>query len=315
MYIRALQHYIPHLRVATDYFTDYNGKSVGWMKKRTGIQTRSRAGEHENTRTMAVSAVRLLKEDQQQDLKDIDLIVGATYTPFDTIYTLAHAVQRELGASRAQVLTLSSACSSFVNAMEVVEGYFATGKSHSALVVVSEHNSTYSHDADAKSGHLWGDGAAVVWVTADSGVHSKAKVLSMSTRGGATLGKSATAITLQPKKEGLQMPHGRDVFVHAVTYMEEVLRKELLTNNYTPQDLTYVVPHQANQRISKQLAHQLRLSDDQLLSTIEKYGNTGAAGAVITLSENAKQFSSGDLIGITVFGGGYSMGAMLLEWL
>jgi 3-oxoacyl-[acyl-carrier-protein] synthase-3 len=315
MYIRALQHYIPQLRVATDYFTDYNGKSVDWMHKRTGIQTRTRAGECENTRTMAVSALKSMPADQQQALKDVDLIVGATYTPFDTIYTLAHAVQRELGASRAQVLTLSSACSSFVNAMEVVEGYFATGKAHSALVVVSEHNSAYNHDEDARSGHLWGDGAAVVWVTADSGAHSMAKVLSMSTRGGATMGKSATAVTLQPKKEGLQMPHGRDVFVHAVTYMEEVLRKELVVNNYNPQDLAYVVPHQANQRISKQLAHQLRLSDDQLLSTIEKYGNTGAAGAVITLSENAGRFNSGDLIGITVFGGGYSMGAMLLEWL
>lgn len=315
MYIRALQHFIPQKRVATDHFSEYNGKSVDWMQKRTGIHTRSRAGKTQNTSTMAVSAVRLLPKEAQQALMNVDLIVGATYTPFDTIYTVAHAVQRELGADHAQVLSISSACSSFVNAMEVVEGYFATGKASSALVVVAEHNSAYSHDEDAQSGHLWGDGAAAVWLTASADTHSLAEVLSMSTRGGATMYKSSTAVTLQPLKNGLQMPYGRHVFFNAVTYMEVILRKELSKNSFATNDLTYVVPHQANQRISRQLARQLQLDATRLLSTIEKYGNTGAAGAVITLSENAIKFQPGDLIGVTVFGGGYSMGAMLLKWL
>ena len=165
MYINAVCHYLPEIIISNDHYTNLNGLTDEWIYKRSGIRRRTKAGPDENTNTMSIEAMKAAISRLPYSLSDVDLIVGATYTPYDTIGTLAHAVQGYFNIHRAKAITITSACSSFLNAVEIVEGYFATNKAQRAIVITSEHNSAYNDDRDEQSGYLWGDGAAAAFIS------------------------------------------------------------------------------------------------------------------------------------------------------
>lgn len=312
MYITDIAHYLPSQRVNNVYFAELNGLTHEWIVERTGIEERRKAGPGENTHTMAVEAVKNLQAKTAFPLKKVDLIVGASYTPYDTVVTLAHQVQHHLDAADAVVVYISSACSSFLNAMEIVEGYMASGKSRHAVVVLSEHNTAYHNEKDLKAGHLWGDGAMALLVSKEP-QEASLHVREIITRGAANVGKGIEGVTLRPLNGGIEMPYGKDVFLNACSYMASVTKSILEKNNYSLKDLSYLIPHQANLRITKNVAENLGLRDDQAVSNVQYLGNTGCAGSGIGLSEKWTEFKKGDKIVVTVFGGGYSYGAMLAE--
>jgi len=242
----------------------------------------------------------------------VDLIVAGTYTPHDTIFTAAHAVQRDLGINEIPTVSISSACSSLLNAVEIVEGYFAMGKATRAVVVVTEHNTAYNNEADTMAGHLWGDGAAALLISKERISLADLYIAEVITGGAAPVSKADEAVTLKPVKKGIVMPFGRDVFQQACTYMARVTQTLLDRHHIATPDLTYLIPHQANLRISKNVAKQLGIDPARAVSNIERLGNTGCAGAAIGLAEVWDTLKDGDKVIITVFGGGYSYGAMLL---
>jgi 3-oxoacyl-[acyl-carrier-protein] synthase III len=313
MFINKISHYLPEAIVTNEYFEKLNGLSNEWIIERTGIQQRRKAADNENTNTMAIAAVEKLFADGEFKKSDVDLIVGATYTPFDTIVTLAHAVQHFIDVSDIPVVSISSACSSLINAFEIVEGYFAMGKSKNALIVVSEHNTIYNNEKDTIAGHLWGDGSAAFLVSKEKRSENAFSVKDILTGGAATSGKATEAVVLQPAINNFKMPHGRDVFMNACFYMPKATNDLLEKHNLSVSQINYIIPHQANLRITKNVANTLELREDQAISNVEYLGNTGSAGCGIALSENLEKFKRGDKIVLTVFGGGYSYGAMLLE--
>ncbi|TAF64405.1 MAG: ketoacyl-ACP synthase III [Cytophagales bacterium] len=313
MYIVQVSSYIPENVVDNAHFSQINGISEEWIVERTGIEQRRKVTAGENTNTMAIEAIKAALPTLPFDYKDIQLIVGATYTPYDTIHTIAHAVQHFLDISDIPVVSVSSACSSFANAMEIVQGYFAMNKAEKALVVVSDHNTAYSRDDDTVGGHLWGDGASAVFVSKTPITSRDMKVVDIITGGAGNVGKADIGVVLKPWDGGFVMNNGRDVFLNACNYMSKVTRDILEKNNYTLADLSYFIPHQANLRITRNVAQNLGLDDSKALSNIQYLGNTGCAGCSIALFENQYKFQKGDIIVITVFGGGYSYGAILLE--
>jgi 3-oxoacyl-[acyl-carrier-protein] synthase III len=311
MFIHAVSHYLPEQVVGNDHFTRLNGLSDEWITTRTGISERRKAAPGENTNSMAVEVVNRLMA--QTDLTTVDLIVGATYTPHDTIVTLAHVVQHHLGIADIPTVSVSSACSSLLNAIEIVEGYFALGKASRALVIVSEHNTGYYNEDDTVSGHLWGDGAAALLITKDRQNEQDMTIRGLLTGGAAHAGKAVEAVVLRPLERGVIMPYGRDVFQNACVYMPKASLQILDRYGLTAADVDYVLPHQANLRISRNVMQTLGLPDEKLISNIQYLGNTGCAGCAIALSERWNSFQPGERIVVTVFGGGYSYGAMLLE--
>lgn len=313
MYINCISAYIPEEVITNGYFQDINGLSDEWIQERTGIRERRKAGPEENTHTMGIAAVKAGINQLPYSFQDINLIVGATYTPHDTIVTLGHAVQHALDIDEIPVVTISSACSSLINAIEIVEGYFALGKADKALVIASEHNTGYNDESDVKAGHLWGDGAAAVFISKERMSDSDMEVKDIITGGAATKGRATEGVTLKPLQKGIIMPYGRDVFIHACHYMPKVVNDILERNNMHIHEVDYVVPHQANLRITKNVASTLELREDQALSNVEYLGNTGCAGCAIAMSEHRAEFKKGQKIVVTVFGGGYSYGAMLVE--
>ncbi|MFO1466215.1 MAG: ketoacyl-ACP synthase III [Steroidobacteraceae bacterium] len=279
---------------------------MDWFVRRTGIEERRRAGADETSSSMAIAAVRDLLAGIGQWPAPVDLVISASYTPHDTIGTTAHQVQREFALRDAKVFELSSACSSFLNALEVAVTFIEAGRSKCALIIATEHN---SHFSDDESNHLWGDGAAAV-LLAPGGPW---RVLSTMTRGRADLGKGPAAVRMQPRGGGLSMPHGREVFQNACEEMEQISREICAGAKLAPGDLSLVVPHQANLRILQVLAEKLRLDPARIAVSIDKLGNTGSASVPITLHRNESRVPPGGRVLLVSFGGGYSVGAALLE--
>lgn len=299
MFINATGFYVPEERVDNQHFLELSGLTSEWIEQRTGIHTRSKAKEGENINTMSLEAVKDALPKLPYDITEVDLIVSASYSPYDTVATAAHTVQHEYTIADAKALYLSSACSSFLNALEVVEGYFAMGKASKALVLSADKNSAYYNETDFISKERIGEGDA--------------EIVEVYTQGLGHLSKAMEAVHLRPRDGGILMPEGRDVFIQACTYMPKNVLHLLEKNGYTLDNLTYFIGHQANMRIMANIAKQLNLPDEKFLHNIEELGNTGSVSSALVYAQNDKNFKKDDLIAITVFGGGYSTGACLIK--
>lgn len=314
MFIHHVAHYFPENRVPNSFFTELNGLTDEWLQSRTGIRERRKAGKGENSNTMGIEAVNRGLKGLPYSPDEIDLIVAATYTPYDTIATLGHVVQNRINRPHIPVVSISTACSSLLNAVEIAQGYIAMGKSRRALVVAADHNTAYAQIEDMKSGHLWGDGAVAYFISDEPIKGAKnLEVLDLVTGGAACIGKGLEGVVLRPKNGGLFMPHGRDVFVHAVQYMGNITTKLLEKHQISVEELDFFAPHQANFRISKKVAQDLGIPLEKVLSNIQYLGNTGCPGCGIAISENWHRFEEGNTIANAVFGGGYSYGGMLMR--
>lgn len=313
MFINSTGYYIPSGRVDNEHFFNVNGLTSDWILKRTGISTRSKAGENEGHDSMGLEAINDALKKLPYDIKDVDLIVSAAYSAYDTVATLAHVAQQKYDIAGAKAVYASSACSSFVNGLEIVEGYFAMGKANKALLVCSEHNTYYSNESDPKCGHLWGDGAVAMFLSAEPVAPNEPEIKQIYTCGLGNVSKGPEGVKLRPKEDGITMPDGRDVFMHACKYMVHALDQVSKPEGLAITDLDYIICHQANKRIVANVANQLSLPDDRFLNNIEEFGNTGSASAAIVFAQNREKFKKGQRVGLTVFGGGYSCGAFMVE--
>lgn len=313
MIINFVSHYIPDIIVPNNYFSTNYGISKEDIISKSGILERRYCQVGENTNTMAVEAVKRALAQTAFPTQEIDLIIGASYTPYDTIGSLAHTIQKEFHIEHAKCFTVNSACSSFVNALEIVDCYFANKKASKAIVVVSEHNSAYYDRNDKKSVFLWGDGAAAVLVSNERYSDNDFLIIDVNTTGLGHIGKSVDGVCLRPVEDGLKMPFGRDVFQYACNYMIKEIETILKRNNIPIQELNYLITHQANSRISDYVVKKLGINTSRVLSNIKFLGNTGSASTPIVLSQNKERFKKNDIVAITVFGGGYSSGALLLK--
>ncbi|MDR0573818.1 MAG: ketoacyl-ACP synthase III [Tannerella sp.] len=313
MYINATGFYIPEERVPNEYYTKKTGLTDEWIVQRTGIKTRSRARADENMNTMSVDAVKNTLPSLPYDIKEVDLIISSTYSPFDTVGTAAHVVQNKFGIENAKAFTMSSACSSFINALEIIEGYFAMGKAHKALIVGGDKNTAYNNEDDPKSGHLWGDAAIAFFFSDERITDDDHEVLDIYTEALGCMGKGPEGIQLRPRDGGIRMPEGKDVFIQACTYMPKNALRLLEKRGLTFDDLSYFIGHQANLRILKNIANNINLPEEKVLSNIEELGNTGSASCALVFAQNIAKFKKEDLVCISVFGGGYSAGACLIK--
>lgn len=313
MFINAIGYYIPETRISNDYFTKINGIASDWILQRTGILFRSRASEKETMNYMCNEAIKNSLPRLPYNITDIDLIIFASYTPSDTIATAGHFIQKKYNIAKAKVFYISSACSSAISAMEVIKLFLETSCSKKALLICAERNSTYSDDKDCKSGHLWGDGAVAYYFSNKRFVRNEPKVIDIISQGLGHIGQGPEGVFLDPLNGGLQMPNGKDVFMQACKYITQNTKDIIEKNGYTLADLTYFIGHQANKRILQNVINQLGLPEEKSLSNIEELGNTGSASALLVFAQNYEQFRFGDLICISVFGGGYSAGACLIK--
>ena len=315
IYINSTGYYVPSQRIPNSYFAELYGKPEEWFTQRTGIRTRARASAKETIDYMSIKAVENAMRRAPFSIGEVDLIVFASYSPDDLVGTTAHRVQREFGIENAKALYVSSACSSAMNAVEIVVSFFTSGIATKALVIAADRNSTYSDDHDPAHGHLWGDAAVAYLLSTERGGAGDIEIVDIETRGLGHIGAGPDGVYLRPRTDGIGigMPNGRDVFNQACTYIERYSREILERNGLDVPSLDWFVSHQANLRIVSHVCGELGLPMERTLNNIEELGNTGCGSSLLSLAQHRDKLKSGDTIVVATFGGGYSVGAMLLK--
>ncbi len=315
IYINATGLYIPSRRIPNSYFADLYGKPEEWFTQRTGIVTRARASEKETIDHMSIKAVENAIRTAPFAVTELDLIVFASYSPDDLVGTTAHRVQRQFGIEHAKAIYVSSACSSALNAVEIVRSFFVSGIATRALVIAADRNSTYADDHDPAHGHLWGDAAVAYFLSTERYGKGDIEIVDIETRGLGHIGAGPDGVYLRPRTDGIGigMPNGRDVFNQACVYIERYARLILERNGLTISDLNWFVSHQANMRIVSHVCGELGLPVERTLNDIAELGNTGCGSSLLALARHRSRLRPGDNVVVATFGGGYSVGAMLLK--
>ena len=288
-----------------------------WIVERTGIRNRYFAGPDENTATLATDAARRALEAAGLEGKDIGLIILATATPNNTFPATATQVQHALGANGGIAFDVAAVCSGFLYALGVADSMLRTGMAEKALVIGSETFSRILDFEDRTTCVLFGDGAgAIVLETRDVAEDGPGVLLTKLHADGQHCdllyvdgGPSTTQTVGQVRMKG------REVFRHAVTNLADVLKETLAGTEFTPDDVAWVVPHQANQRIIDATARKLGLSPDRVVLTVDQHANTSAASVPLALDTAVRdgRIKPGELIVLEAMGGGFTWGASLIR--
>jgi 3-oxoacyl-[acyl-carrier-protein] synthase III len=296
-----------------------------WIRSRTGIRERHIASERESTASLGLKAARKALQVADIQPTDIDLIVVATSTPENIFPSTASLIQNWLGAAKAGAFDLSAACSGFVYGVEMAAQSIRSGSIKTAVVVGAETMSRVMDWQDRGTCIIFGDGAGAVVLRAspdEGGVLSA--VLRSDGSGGDLLGiPTVGSIDLDnpdfspdDHKMDKMFMNGSEVFKFATRVFGESIEEALDKAGLTTKDLSLIVPHQANARITQAAARSLKMEADMFMSNIDKYGNTSAASIPIALCEAVEQgrIKPDQYVAFIGFGGGLTWASMVVKW-
>ena len=290
-----------------------------WIVDRTGIRERRLAADNESTASMGTEAARMALQTAGLDPDQIDLIICATCSPDGMFPASASLIQDALGAHHSAAFDINAACTGFLAAMATGAQFINAGVYERVLVVGAEVLSRIIDWSDRGTCVLFGDGAgAIVLEKAETG--GVGPFVLKSDGSGARLlyarGPASSTASLADSEGFCIVMDGREVFKFAVRAMEEVTRQTIDQAGLTVEDIDFVVPHQANQRIISAVGKAMNLPPERMISNVEKYGNTSSASIPLALCEawEAGRFKEGDRLALVAFGGGLVWGASLVEW-
>lgn len=287
-----------------------------WIKSRTGIGQRHIAANDEYSSHMAYKAANAAIKDANIDPNDIDLIIACTNTPDNSFPSVANKLQGYLNLGEIPSFDIQAICSGFIYGAQVADNMIKSGKYKTILLVCSEKMSSLLDWQDRSTCVLFGDGAGAIILRQDddsdsgiidSDIYSDGSMYNiLHTDGG---------VSMNGRSGKIQMK-GSEVFKKAVEKMSESVNLILKSNNLNINDIDYLVPHQANQRIINSIANKFNINEEKLIVTIEKHANCSAASIPLALSElkSTKGIERGKLILFTAFGAGTTWGSILVRW-
>lgn len=291
-----------------------------WIYTRTGIKER-RISTIE-TYKLGVKAVEDLLSKTKFDPLDIDLIIFCTISPDNNTPSCSCLVQKYINAKNATAFDINAACTGFIYGLVVADSMLKTGNYKNAVVVCGEVLSKLVDWRDRNTCVLFGDGAAAALISSssdDSGVIDT-YTKSVGEKSDSLISEAiALSNFIVEKPDGsdcyIKMD-GREVFKFAVSSIVESIEFLLRKNDLSIDDISYIVPHQANIRIIESAAQKLKIPVDKFFTNLHKYGNTSAASIPIALNEmmSTCNVKKGDLIIIVGFGGGLTYGSVLIKW-
>ncbi|NOZ61202.1 MAG: ketoacyl-ACP synthase III [Calditrichaeota bacterium] len=294
-----------------------------WIRTRTGMVERHIADENTATSDLCTEAAEMALKDAGLSAKDIDVIIIATVTP-DTIFPSAACyVQKNLGATNAAAFDISAACSGFLYGLTVADSFIRSGLYKNILVIGAETLSKITDWTDRSTCVLFGDGAGAAVVQPSDGTRGIIKTFISSDGrltdllilpgGGSRIPTSHESV--DQRLHYIKM-EGQDVFKYAVKAMGDAAVKVLEETGVSSKDLALMIPHQANDRIIQATARRIKLPMEQVYVNIQKYGNTSAASIPIALTEAIEEgkLKHGDYCLLVSFGGGFTIGAVLLKY-
>ncbi len=290
-----------------------------WITTRVGVRER-RIAVTETTASLAEEAARRALEQSGVSPSELDLIICATITADDVCPTCAGAVQQALGAS-CPAFDISSACSGFLFALDTAAGFFARGTVKKVLVIGAERISKLLDWTDRSTCVIFGDGAgAAVLGESEDDCYL---VSELHTAGGSDVihipayqGQSPFRQIPEGERPPVIFMAGQETFKFAVNAMVGHIRSMASKIGKTPEELDFIVPHQANTRIIDFAAKKLNLPAEKFIVTIQNYGNTAAASVPTALDEanRSGRIRRGDLVAMVAFGGGLSSAGAVVRW-
>jgi 3-oxoacyl-[acyl-carrier-protein] synthase-3 len=314
---------LPARRVSNAELAEQVDTSDEWIVERTGIRFRHIAAPDETTGTLAYDAAKAALAAAGLAAQDIDLIVLATATPDQTFPSTATKVQALLGIDDCVAFDVAAVCSGFLYAVQVADSMIRAGAHRRALVIGSETFTRILDWEDRTTCVLFGDGAGAIVLEAQESADDPA---SPDARGilAAKLhadGRHNELLYVDggPSTTGtvgkLRMK-GREVFRHAVTNLAAVMAEALKGIDLTPDDIDWVVPHQANARILDATARKLSLPAERVIVTVDQHANTSAASVPLALDTAVRdgRIKRGDLLVLEAMGGGFTWGAAVLRY-
>jgi 3-oxoacyl-[acyl-carrier-protein] synthase-3 len=295
-----------------------------WITTRTGIRERRMAEETDVLSDYAVAASRCALEAAGLLPRELDAVILATVTPDQLIPSAACIIQKKLGAKKASAWDQNAGCSGWLYGLHVADGLIQSAKARNILLVGAEFLTRFTDYSDRATCVLFGDGAGATVLKstkADHGVLATtircdgegADFLAMP--GGGSNFPPTRAETLEKRLPFIRMMGG-ETFKTAVRTMTEVCREVLKESGFVPADVSWMIPHQANDRIVQAVGERLEIPPERRVVNISRYGNTSAASIPIALDEyvRAGKVRRGDLILFTAFGAGLTWGAALVRW-
>jgi 3-oxoacyl-[acyl-carrier-protein] synthase III len=299
--------------------------SDDWIRTRTGIRERHIASERESTASLGLKAARKALKVADIQPTNIDLIIVATSTPENIFPSAASLIQNWLGATKAGAFDLSAACSGFVYGVEMAAQSIRSGSIRTAVVIGAETMSRVMDWQDRGTCIIFGDGAGAVVLKA-SPIHGGvlSAVLRSDGSGGDLLGiPTVGSIDLDnpdfspdDHKMDKMFMNGSEVFKFATRIFGESIEEAVDKAGLTTKDLSLIVPHQANARITQAAARALKMEANMFMSNIDKYGNTSAASIPIALCEAVEQgrIKPDQYVAFIGFGGGLTWASMVVKW-
>jgi 3-oxoacyl-[acyl-carrier-protein] synthase-3 len=315
--------YVPEKILTNADLSKIVDTSDEWITTRTGIKERRVAAKGEETSDMATKAALKAMEQAGISAADIDLILVATATPDMLFPATACFVQKKIGATKAACLDISAACAGFLFGIEIAQQFITSHTHDIVLVIGAEKLTSITNWTDRNTCVLFGDGAGAAILKhrgSDHGVISThigsdgnyTDILFMPGGG------SRCPITKENADMNLATIHmtGKEVYKQAVTAMLSASKKALEQAGLTIDDISCVIPHQANLRIIEAIADRLKIPIEKFYVNLDKYGNTSAAAVAIALDEANRtgRIKSGDYILMVVFGGGLTWASTVIEW-
>jgi len=295
-----------------------------WITTRTGIKERRILEDGKGTADMAYRASVQALQAAGMEANDLDAIIVGTCTPDYPMPSSACVLEDMLGARKVFSFDVNAACSGFLNALAVTDSFVRTGMIRNALVVGSDVLSRVLNWQDRTTCVLFGDGAGAIVVGSSSDGNRGILSTRLRTDGsyartlyvpaGGSL-KPASIETIESKQHTITM-NGKEVFKIAVRAMEEISREVLEEANVCIDEVTLVIPHQANRRIINALAERLKVPLEKVVVNVDKYGNTSAASVPVALDEawRAGRIAAGDVVLLNAFGAGFAWGAAVIRF-
>lgn len=319
--IIGLGSYLPEKVLTNQDLEKIVETSDEWIVSRTGMRERRIAAENEFPSDMGTQAALQALASADLKAEDIELIIVATMSPDYISPSTANLIQAKLKANKASAFDIQAACTGFLYALSIAKAFIESGHYRHILVIASEKMSTFIDYKDRATCVLFGDGAAAAVISHQGegfyidtlclGSDGQLADLVKIPAGGSRF--PANIETVEKRLHYFQMT-GNEVFKHAVRRMSAAARECLAKAGLQEQDVSWLVPHQANKRIIDAIAKNFNIAEERVYQTVHKYGNTSASSIAIALHEliQEQDFKKGEHLLLTAFGGGLTWGAAIL---
>ena len=320
--ITGIEGYVPDYILTNKELEKIVDTNDEWIKSRTGIKERRiLKGEGKGTSVLGVKAVEGLLKKTNINADEIDLIICATATPDMIFPSTACIIADKVGAINSFAYDLMAACSGFLYAIATASKFIETGTYKKVIVVGADKMSSIINYKDRATCIIFGDGAgAVLLQESKEGLGIQDAILKSDGSGSEFLhmkaggsAKPASHATVDAKEHHVWQD-GQTVFKAAVTSMADVSEEIMKRNNLSAEDVAWLVPHQANQRIIDATAKRMGVGNEKVMVNIEKYGNTTNGTIPLCLWEWEPQLKKGDNLILAAFGGGFTWGSIYLKW-